>query len=134
MDDFRPENPNAKVNLDPQGSPQIQAILIFDNFSCQSPHPHMHLCIRIPFTFPYTTGWDLFISELLLGHHCHIPMCGLSESSQNPLGCIAPPPPPQCSPLSWCTKCTPIIHKLKFLVEFYVCLSVWPPNNLFLVY
>ncbi len=53
----------------------------WQNFFCWSPHPHLHLlCQNPPISYPRTATW----SE----HHCYNPLCGMSESCQNPLGCL----------------------------------------------
>ncbi len=81
---------NALVNVNPQDPPcrQTQEIMTFDNFSCQCPHAHLCLCIRIP-PFPYPRGGNHLILNIRTApaseQYCHNPLGLMSESCQNPL-------------------------------------------------
>ncbi len=51
---------SVNVNHEGPSHGHTQGILTFDNFFCQSPHPHLHLCIRI-LSICYPKRWNLFI-------------------------------------------------------------------------
>ncbi len=76
----------AAVNVNPQG---LQGILTVDNFSCQNSHLYVHFCVRIPPPIPLPHRWGLILYVLLLGlNSIHIPLGGMSVSSQNHQGCL----------------------------------------------
>ncbi len=81
----------APFRVSPQGPPsphgQTQGILTFDNFSCQSPHPHFYFCIRIP-SIPHHQGWGSIILNVRIGprdeYHCHNPLGGCQKTVRVP--------------------------------------------------